>query len=58
MPASLTLFPRGNADTALIRLVSDEIILLDYANVRNLVDPTDKRIDLPNVYRDELASAE
>jgi hypothetical protein len=57
MPAYLTFFPLGNADTTLIRLANDDLVLLDYANVRSATDATDKRTDLPNALRDELDDA-
>ncbi|WP_019995386.1 ComEC/Rec2 family competence protein [Aureimonas ureilytica] len=57
MPAYLTFFPLGNADTTLIRLANDDLVLLDYANMRNAADAADKRIDLPSTLREELADA-
>lgn len=57
MPAYMTFFPLGNADTTLIRLANDDLVLMDYANMRVANDPTDKRIDLPNALRDELDDA-
>jgi hypothetical protein len=57
MPAYLTFFPLGNADTTLIRLANDDLVLMDYADMRVAADPNDKRVDLPNLLRDELADA-
>lgn len=57
MPAYLTFFPLGNADTTLVRLANDDLVLLDYANVRNVADAADKRIDLPAALREELDDA-
>ncbi|MFE0014139.1 hypothetical protein ACFWXH_04785 [Mesorhizobium sp. NPDC059054] len=57
MPAYLTFFPLGNADTTLIRLANDDLILMDYANMRVASDSTDKRIDLPKALREELDDA-
>lgn len=58
MPAYLTFFPLGNADTTLIRLANDDLVLMDYANMRSTTDPADKRIDLPEALRDELYDAQ
>lgn len=57
MTAHMTFFPLGNADTTLLRLASDDLVLLDYANMRCPTDPNDKRIDLPKALRGELADA-
>jgi len=57
MPAYMTFFPLGNADTTLIRLANNDLVLMDYANMRVEDDPTDKRIDLPKALRDELDDA-
>jgi len=46
MPAFMTFYPIGNADTTLIRLANDDLVLFDFANMRNANDPHDKRIDL------------
>ncbi|WP_102959318.1 hypothetical protein [Mangrovicella endophytica] len=58
MSAYLTFYPLGNADTTLIRLANDDLVLMDYANVRNAQDPSDKRIDLPNSLRDAMDDAD
>ena len=57
MTAYLTFFPLGNADTTLIRLANNDLVLMDYADRRNADDPTDKRVDLPKALRDELDDA-
>lgn len=57
MTAHMTFFPLGNADTTLLRLANDDMILLDYADMRSATDPTDKRVDLPKALRSELADA-
>jgi hypothetical protein len=44
----MTFFPLGNADTTLVRLAIGDLILFDYANMRNSKDPDDKRIYLRN----------
>lgn len=58
MVAHLTFYPLGNADTTLIRLRDDNLVLFDYADMRNPKDPYDKRIDLPRVLREQLADAD
>jgi hypothetical protein len=40
-------YPLGNADTTLIKLDNDQVILFDYANMKNADDKNDKRCDLP-----------
>lgn len=57
MAAYLTFFPLGNADTTIIRLANNDLVLLDYANVRDPADASDKRIDLPSALRDQLDDA-
>lgn len=58
MTAYATFYPLGNADTTLLRLANDDLVLMDFANMRNAKDPTDKRIDLPNALRDALADVD
>lgn len=58
MPAFMTFYPIGNADTTLIRLSNDDLILFDFANMRNANDPNDKRIDLPKAVREDMADAD
>lgn len=43
MSAYLTFFPLGNADTTVIRLANEDLVLMDYANMRVADDSTDKR---------------
>jgi hypothetical protein len=42
----MTFFPSGNADTCLIQLENGQTLLFDYANMKNLNDDEDKRINL------------
>jgi hypothetical protein len=58
MAAFMTFFPLGNADTTLIRFANDELVLLDFADMRNASDPNDKRIDLPKALNELLDDAE
>lgn len=44
----LTFYPIGNADTTRIDLRDERIMLVDYADMRDPKDPTDRRIDLPS----------
>jgi hypothetical protein len=57
MTAYLTFYPLGNAATTLIHLANNDLVLMDYANMRCEEDPNDKRIDLPEALRDELDEA-
>lgn len=52
----VTIFNLGNADTSRIDLANGRKLLIDYANMRNVNDPTDKRIDLPVQLRADLKS--
>ncbi|XUY30027.1 hypothetical protein RMR21_022920 (plasmid) [Agrobacterium sp. rho-8.1] len=56
MPAFMTFFPLGNADTTLLRLANNDLVLLDYANMRG-GQSDDPRIDLPKALLDELDDA-
>lgn len=56
MPAFMTFFPLGNADTTLLRLANNDLVLLDYANMRG-GQADDPRIDLPKALLDELDDA-
>ena len=58
MTAKLTFFPTGNADTTLIRLADDRLVLLDYADMHNPDDPYDQRCDLAVELRKELSDAD
>ena len=53
----LTSFPLGNADTLLIRLADDRLVLLDYADMRCPDDRWDGRCDLPVELRKEMSLA-
>lgn len=53
---SLTFFNLGNADTCRINLRNERRILVDYADMRNAKDLTDKRCDLPSLLKEDLAS--
>jgi hypothetical protein len=55
--ATITFFPIGNADTAIIRLSSSKLVLVDYANMRDINDKDDKRCDLPFELRQQLRDA-
>ena len=57
MTAKLTFHPLGNADCTRIDLADGRKILVDYADMRNSNDPTDKRVDLPRVLKDDLRAA-
>ena len=50
----LTFHNLGNADCTRIDLANGRKILVDYADMRCADDPTDKRVDLPKVLRDDL----
>lgn len=53
----LTFFPLGNADTTLIRLTDNRLVLLDYADMRDPNDQFDGRCDLPVALRKEMSEA-
>ena len=55
MSAKITFYPLGNADTALIRLADNRIILVDFADMRDPSDKADKRIDLAAEVKRALA---
>ena len=46
MESTITFFPSGNADTSLIELSNDKVILIDYANKKDHYNENDKRCDL------------
>jgi hypothetical protein len=58
MTAHITFFPLRNADTSLIRLADDRLILLDYADKRDPANRYDDRCDLPEELRKEMGEAE
>ena len=53
----ITVYPIGNGDTFRLDLRDGRKMLIDYADLRNPVDPTDKRIDLPTELRADLRTA-
>jgi hypothetical protein len=53
----LNVFPLGNADSCRVDLSNGKKLLFDYANMRSVDDPADKRIDLPKVLREDLKAA-
>lgn len=57
MTAKLTFHPLGNADCTRIDLDSGKKLLIDYADMRNPNDPSDKRIDLPTELKNDLRAA-
>lgn len=57
MTAMLTFHPLGNADSTRIDCADGRKILIDYADMRNDSDDTDKRIDLPTELKNDLRKA-
>ncbi|OWV99535.1 hypothetical protein [Rhizobium sp. R693] len=57
MTAHMKFFPTGNADTTFIQLANNQVVLMDYAHMRNEKDPYDKRIDLPTAIREAMDEA-
>lgn len=55
---TLTFYNLGNADCCKIDLANGQKILLDYAHVRNVEGPNDKRVDLAKALRDDLRAVE
>lgn len=53
-----TFFPVGNADTTLLRLADDRLVLMDYADMRNCDDQWDARCDLATELKKEMSLAE
>lgn len=54
----ITVFNLGNADTTRIDFNNGKKILIDYADMRRgSTDSKDKRVDLPNELRKDLAAA-
>src|SRR5262245_8163095 len=58
MTAKITFHPLGNADCTRFDLADNRKVLLDYANMRNSDDPSDKRIDLPSELKADLRAAQ
>lgn len=56
--AKLTFFPLGNADSILIDLADGRKMLFDFGDQRDRNDPCDKRIDLTEALRKNLATAD
>lgn len=57
MTTKITFFPLGNADTSLIRLADERLVLLDYADKRDPDNQYDARCDLPEELRKEMDDA-
>ncbi len=57
MNASIHFFPLGNADTVRLDLADGRKVLVDYANMRDPEDKTDKRCDLPDELLSDLRKA-
>ena len=57
MTAKLTFHPLGNADCTRFDLADGKKILVDYANMGNPNDPSDRRIDLPGELKNDLRAA-
>jgi hypothetical protein len=53
----LTFFPTGNADTTLLRLADERLVLFDFADMRNPDDRFDARCDLKLEMRREMERA-
>lgn len=54
---TLTFFPTGNADTTLLRLADDRLVLFDFADMRDPNNRFDTRCDLKAEMRREMAQA-
>src|SRR5438552_18449627 len=54
---TITFYPLGNADCYRIDLTNGEKLLFDYADTRSKDDPSDTRIHLPRVLREDLKAA-
>ncbi len=54
----VTFFPIDNADCCRIDLAGGEKLLFDYCHRRNPNDPSDKRINLAQVLKDDLLAAQ
>lgn len=53
----LTFYPLGKADTTLIELQDGRRMLVDYADMRNASDASDKRCDLPTLLKSDMKAA-
>jgi hypothetical protein len=56
MPASITFFPIGNADTCRLDLADGRKVLVDYADMLDRSEPCDKCCDLPAELKSDLAA--
>ena len=57
MTATLTFHPLGNADCTRFDLADGKKMLVDYANMGNPNDPSDRRVDLPRELKNDLRAA-
>ena len=57
MTARITFHPLGNADCTRLDLDDGQKVLVDYADVRNADDPSDRRVDLPMELKNDLRTA-
>ena len=57
MTAKITFHPLGNADCTRLDLADGQKMLVDYADVRNADDSSDRRIDLPKELKNDLRAA-
>ncbi len=53
----ITAYPVGNGDTLRLDLRDGRKVLIDYADMKNKADRTDKRVDLPAALRADLRLA-
>lgn len=54
----ITIFPLGNADSCLVELQNGELLLFDYAAMRDPNNDQDLRCDLPKELRDRLEAVD
>ena len=57
MAAKITFHPLGNADCTRLDLADGQKMLVDYADVRNADDSSDRRVDLPKELKNDLRAA-
>lgn len=57
MTAYITCFPIGNADSTLIRLADDRLIMMDFAHQGNPDNPSDRRCNLPKEVTEAMDEA-
>ena len=53
--ATITFYPLGNADSSLTKFEDGRLMLIDYCDCKDPNDKKDRRIDLPEELRAELA---